>query len=54
MCFSYAKPLLLGKSVADLTIGVTPAMPLAASQPFAAKDPNRYQACSVIHMVVKR
>jgi hypothetical protein len=31
MCFSYAKPLLFASLAADLTIGVTPAMPLAAS-----------------------
>jgi hypothetical protein len=31
MCFSYDKPRLLASLVADLTIGMTPAMPLAAS-----------------------
>jgi hypothetical protein len=31
MCFSYAKPMLLASLISDLTIGMPPAMPLAAS-----------------------
>jgi hypothetical protein len=34
MCFSYAKPLLLGKSGCGFEIGVTAAMPIAATKPF--------------------
>jgi hypothetical protein len=34
MCFSYAKPLLRGKSGWGVEIGVTAAMPVAATKPF--------------------